>query len=145
MRSFWMVMALLCVSSLAQAQEDAVPEEGELNADLLEDGSWVDMSRWSMDGGYPAEVGEKALFGFMDIVTTPVELVATPFRRAFYADATRRPVFMFFVLGLPEGAMNAYFRLTEGAGNLLTFPIATQRNRFANYSIWYWDRYQVES
>lgn len=132
-------LAVLCMGAPIQAQEDALFDESQVTP-ASESGGGVIMAT----GGYMAEAIEKLLFGVTDIATTPVEILATPFKRAAWADATRRPVLWFFTLGIVEGTMNGYFRVSEGVANVATFPIAASRNRFANYSIWYWDRYQPQ-
>jgi len=152
MRRFGIGMAVLSITTMmltgsAKAAEDALPGDADAIAEAdytgYESRSSFSLSRWSIDRGYGGEVTEKLLFGLTDVVTTPIELIATPFRRAFWADSTRRPVLEFFALGIPEGAMNASFRAWNGVANIATFPIASQRSRFNNYSIWYWDRYQA--
>ncbi len=153
MRRLWFGMSVMLMTTLlaggATAAEDALPGMQDANAasedySEYEPRSSFSMSRWSIDRGYPGEVAEKFLFGLTDVVTTPIEFIATPFRRAFWADSSSRPVLEFFALGIPEGAMNASFRAWNGVANIATFPIASQRSRFNNYSIWYWDRYQAK-
>ena len=138
----WVLAFVLSMSGTAWGMEDAVPDSTTEQPQARR--SALDPGRWSIDRGYPGEVCEKLLFGLTDVVTAPIELVLTPFARAYWADSDRRPVLEFFALGVPEGAMNAYFRAWEGVGNLATFPIASPKNRFSNYSIWYWDRYRAD-
>jgi len=152
MRRFWigvaaMSLATMLTSGAARAAEDAIPgttaDPVDLEYNEYQSRSPLSPSRWSIDRGYPGEVVEKFTFGVVDIVTAPIEFVATPFKRAFWADSTKRPVLEFFALGIPEGAMNASFRVWNGVANVATFPIASSQSRFNNYSIWFWDRYRA--
>ena len=131
------VAALVFLAGAAHAKEDAVPGSSGASKPstrrLPGEGSAI--------GHYALEALEKLGWGAADLGMAVPELVATPFRDAFWGERTKRPVVFCFLMGIPEGAMNSSIRAGEGFANVMTFFLAADRNRFANFSIWYWRRH----
>lgn len=140
MKSLMITLAILAFTGTAGAQEDAVP-----GSPIAQDTEPRSQSRSGREGSaagrYALEALEKLGWGAADVGMTVPEVVATPFRNGYWADRTKRPVIPFFLMGIGEGFMTGGMRFVEGCGSILTFPIAAEHNRFADFSLWYWRRH----
>ncbi|MEE9280251.1 MAG: hypothetical protein V3V67_08775 [Myxococcota bacterium] len=78
-------------------------------------------------GSYLKRVTLKVVYGFGDVLYAPLELVITPVTHGMDFHRHDVPSILGAGLGLPVGFVKGQIRVYRGIGDLLTFPLVSER------------------
>lgn len=86
-------------------------------------------------GGYLKRMTLKTVFGFVDVFYAPVELIIAPMTHGIDFHRNDAPAVLGAGLGVPVGFAKGQIRFYRGVGDIITFPMVSERPRKWEWTI----------